>query len=176
MSKKFLPLAAAALFLCSLSAQAQGLYLGVSVGNSNFQQPGNTFHGLSLTGHLGYRIASFLDIEARVATSTNDSINGNDFQLRYMGSAFAKLNWQPMASKHFELYGMIGGSYMQLRNGPTGATTEDGDISMSYGFGIALFGTETDSLNLEWVRYGDSTLNDVVYTLDNLSIGYVHHF
>jgi len=42
MSKKFLPLAAAALFLSSLSAQAEGLYLGVSVGDSNFQQPGSS--------------------------------------------------------------------------------------------------------------------------------------
>ncbi len=176
MSKKFLPLAAAALFLSSLSAQAEGLYLGVSVGDSNFQQPGNTFHGLNLTGHLGYRIASFLDIEARLASSTGDTTNNYEYQLLYMGSAFAKLNWQPMASKHFELYGMIGGSYLQLRTGPTGATTDDGDVSLSYGFGIALFGSETDSLNLEWVRYGDDTLNDVDYTLDNLNIGYVHHF
>lgn len=176
MSKNVLPLAAAALLFTSYSAHSEGLYLGISVGDSNFQQPGNTFHGLTATGQLGYRIASFLDIEARLAASSGDTVNNYEYQLLYMGSAFAKLNWQPMKSKHFEIYGMVGSSYLQLRTGPSGATTDDSDTSVSYGFGIALFGNENSALSLEWVRYGDSKINNTEYTLDNLSIGYVHHF
>ncbi len=176
MSKKFLPLAAAALLFTSLSTHAEGLYLGASVGDSNFQQPGQTLHALTLTGHLGYRLTSFLDIEARAATSTVASKDSYEYQLRYMGSLFAKLNWQPMKSKHFEIYGMVGGSYLGLRTGMTGNTNDDNEFSVSYGIGIALFGTDNDSINLEWVRYGDDKLNDADYTLDNLGISYIHHF
>jgi len=115
-------------------------------------------------------------VEARLATSSGDSVNGFEYQLIYMGSAFVKLNWQPMKSKHFELYAMGGGSYLQLRTGPTGTTSDDVDVSMSYGFGVALYGSENAAISLEWVRYGDETLNDTEYTLDHLSIGYIHHF
>lgn len=176
MSNKFLSLVVAAMLVAPLTARAGNLYLGVSLGDTNYQEPNKTFHAINLTGRAGYRLVKFFDVEARVATTTTDTTNGEDFSLRYMGSAFAKFNWQPSKSSHFELYALVGGSYLGLRTGPSGATTDDSDGSLSYGFGVDMFANDHHSLILEWVRYGDSTLNNTDYTLDNLSIGYTYHF
>ncbi len=176
MSKKILTLGAILLTFSAIPAHAADLYLGVSVGDTNYQEPGTTIHNLSLTGRGGFRLARFFDIEGRLTTSTTDSANSLEFGIRYMASAFAKFNWQPVASSHFEIYGLVGGSYIGMRVGPSGSASDETDPSLSYGFGVDLYASDAHSLTLEWVRYGDSTLNSTDYTLDNLSLGYTWHF
>jgi len=176
MSRKFISLTAMALLMAPVPTLAGNGYLGVSIGNLNYREPNLSRHTISLTGRAGYRLVKFLDLEARLATSDTDASGGQNFQLRYLGSAFAKLNWQPSNSSHFELYALVGGSYMNLRTGPSGAVSDDSDSSVSWGFGIDMFANDHHSLNIEWVRYGDGTINNTSYALDNLSVGYTYHF
>ncbi len=180
MAKKTLTLAAAVLVGLSFSAHAGNGYLGLSVGNQNYQEPdiGTSVHALALTGRLGYRLARFLDVEARIGSGLEADDGNRAFRPQYLAGIYAKLNWQPMSNRHFELYVVGGKTRIRAAIGPVGNTLIENDDATSYGLGIDLFGNRTTALNLEWMRYGDGEIGtaNTAYALDVLSIGLVHHF
>ena len=178
MSKKFLSLVTAALIFLPLGAQAGNGYIGASVGNMNYQEPGTSLHALNLTGRLGYRLASALDVEVRAATATSADNGSLEFSLNSLAGAYIKLNWSPMQSRHFEIYLIGGGTYISAAIGPVGTTATETDSSGSYGIGFDFFGNDSTALNLEWMRYGDGEIGptNTPYTLDTLTVGLVHHF
>ena len=178
MSKKLLLLAAILLPAFSLPTYAANGYAGLSVGDANYQESGTSLDALSLTARLGVRLNRFVEFEARMATSSNESDGTNDFRLNYLAGAYAKINVLSPASSRFSAYIIGGGTYVRVRHGTSLNPVTDNDSSVSYGLGIDLFGNEHTALNLEWMRYGDSKIGtaNTDYTLDILSIGVVHHF
>ncbi len=178
MSKKFLSLATAAIFFLPLGAQAGNGYIGASVGNMNYQEPGTSLHALNLTGRLGYRLASALDVEVRAAAPSSADDGNREFSLNYLAGAYLKLNWAPMRSGHFEIYLIGGGTYISAAIGPVGSSTTETDSSRSYGIGLDFFGNDKTAFSIEWMRYGDGEIGptNLPYTVDTLTLGVVHHF
>jgi len=153
-------------------------YWGVMLGKTEYEDPSADLSLLSLTGRLGYEFGSYLSVEGRLLFSGAESKTGvvDDLRVEYLGNVSAKVNIPFGDAKKVNLYGVVGYSGWKITYDLAGTDTYFTDNGASYGVGIDLFADGINGLNLEWLRYADSKVNGVEYTLDSFAIGYVRRF
>jgi hypothetical protein len=153
-------------------------YWGAMLGKTDYDDPSVELSLLSFTGRLGYEFGKFLSVEGRVMFSGAESKAGvvDDLKIDYLGNVSAKLNIPFGEAKRVNLYGVVGYSSYKISYNSFGTDTYFTDDGASYGVGIDFFADNLNGINIEWLRYADSTVNGVDYTLDSFAIGYVRRF
>lgn len=156
-------------------------YWGVMAGVTEFSVAGEDINPMSLTGRFGYDFGRFLSIEARLMASDTDSFSANfpgytTWEINYLGNVSAKLNIPFGVEKRVNLYGLVGYSTWKWTATEGNLTEHDTDNGASYGIGFDLFADRVNGINIEVIRYLDSSIGSEDYTLDAASIGYIRRF
>ena len=154
-----------------------GRYFGVMAGITNYQEPSFDFDMPTATLRLGKRLSPLWGGEVRGAMSGKGHSTGTDMQVDYLGSALLRLNWRPEGfDNHLVIYGLGGITYSHTTVQVAGTDLTAGDTTASLGAGIELFGDERNGIGFEFIRYADSKLRGVNYTLDGMAVSYVRRF
>jgi hypothetical protein len=161
----------------AVAADEPNAYWGVMVGMSEFSISGEELNPTNLTGRLGYEFGRYLSVEGRLMASESDAfMDGTSLEVEYLWNVSAKLNIPFGDEKHVNVYALAGYSTWKWSASQGNVTAHDTDDGVSYGVGVDLFADGINGVNLEVVRYLDSTIGGVDYTLDSASIGYVRRF
>jgi hypothetical protein len=152
-------------------------YWGVMAGVSEFSFAGEDINPTSFTARLGLDLGKFLSVEGRWMTSESDTFpGGTSLEVSYLVNGSAKLNIPFGDEKRVNVYGLVGYTSWEWNAYLGNITTHDTDNGVSYGVGIDLFADGINGLNIEVIRYLDSSIGGEDYTLDTASIGYVRRF
>lgn len=96
--------------------------------------------------------------------------------MKYLRNLSAKLNLPFGDVKRVNVYGLLGYSSWKWTAYLGNLTAHDTDNGVSYGVGADLFSDRVNGVNIEVVRYLDSSIGGESYTLDTASIGYFRRF
>ena len=155
-------------------AQEGETFWGIMVGGNSYSQKGFSFEMPSITGRLSYNVNHFVDVEARLGYGGNTSSNGVSMGMNWLAGAYAKARWEVME----RLYVTAIGGYTMANTTAKQATgrLSETDGSLGGGLGLDFYADRHSGLNMEWVRYFDSTRYGANYTIDHVGVGYFQKF
>jgi len=143
--------------LVGLSAHAEGLYAGGSVGSQNYPSTlnGNSTSGSALSGKLygGYQLNPNFAVEAGLTEL--GAVNNAAGQTDSYGSFVDAVGLLPL-SPQWKLLGSVGLAHMSV-NTPTG---NDGGNGFKLGMGAEYALTKTVAIRGEWERYQLNAFGD----------------
>lgn len=152
-------------------------YWGAMVGLTEFSYSGEEINPTNITARLGYEFGKYLSVEGRLMASDSDAFSdGTSLEVSYLGNLSAKLNIPFGDEKRVNLYGLVGYTTWKWTATQGNLTAHDTDDGVSYGVGVDLFADSINALNFEVIRYVDSSIGGVDYTLDSANVGYVRRF
>ena len=170
------------IFLLTVPATAVAedgrFFWGVMLGSTDFDIDGSDqIFVTTAQGRGGWDFLSWLGFEGRVLTSDSKSAAGvDDFNIRYMGSAYVKLSLPPKRNARAKFYVLGGYSGGRLEFEVAGVDDHISADGPSYGAGVEILANERNGLNIEWLRLVDGEENNQNYTIDQIGIGYVRRF
>jgi hypothetical protein len=181
------PVLALLLFISPFNVNAEepkfywGVMAGVtqlSLSNSVVNPMNEDLNLKTLTGRLGFDFGKYLSVEGRVLASDSDNYwyGGYSAEVTYLGNISAKLNLPFGKERRVNVYGLVGYSSWKWTITQGSSTWDDTDDGVSYGIGVDLFADRVNALNIEVIRYLDSSIDSSNYTLDTASIGYLRRF
>lgn len=165
--------------LVSLPAHSEEVsrYFAVMGGISNYQEPAFNFDMPTATIRLGRHYSPLFGVELRGAVSSKGHSSDTDMQVDYLGSALLRVDWRPGGfDDRLVIYGLGGVTYAHTTVEVAGTDLKADDATFSVGVGIEMFGDALNGIGLEWIRYADSELRGVSYTLDGMAVSYIRRF
>jgi len=151
--------------------QQTGLYFGVDVMEVEFQSSGfSSAKPIAASLSTGYRLSDNFAAEARAGTGLSDAssrVMGTPVDIEvdsYFG--FLAKGIVPF-SDIFELYGVAGYSYVDIKARAGGVSMVGSDNGFSYGIGAAMKVSYSASVQVEWGRLLDGS----GFKIDALSVG-----
>ena len=155
-------------------AQEREFSWGIMGGSNNYSQKNFSFDMASVTGRLSYNLNQIIDVEARLAYGANTSSNGVSMGINWLTGAYAKARWEVME----RLYVTALGGYTIANTTAKQSTGElsETDGGLGGGLGLDFYADRSSGLNMEWIRYFDSTRYGANYTIDHVGVGYFQKF
>lgn len=155
-------------------ADQKGVSWGVMLGSSNYSEPGFSFDMPTITGRLSYNVNRFIDVEARLAYGDSNSDNGVSMGINWLTGAYAKARWEVLERLYVTAIG--GYTFADTTAKGAGWSSSVTDDGISGGLGLDFYADSSSGINVEWMRYLDSTLRGADYTLEHIGIGYFQKF
>ncbi|MEN8167648.1 MAG: outer membrane beta-barrel protein [Pseudomonadota bacterium] len=124
---------------------------------------------------VGHEFGPYLALEGRVGVTNDDDQGWASFSMDYFAGLYLKGSlflWDPRA----KVYGLVGATHAKLTFETLGQSYGDTNTELAYGFGLEFYGNARNGISLEVMRYLDGSEDDVDYTVDAVSIGYLHRF
>ncbi len=148
-------------------------YFGVMVASPRFEfdDSGSDFRGTGLFVRAGREFFKYAAVEGHFGVFSADTVNGQDYQIKYMGSVFGRGNIF-LFDDRARAYALAGFTYFSGDVPGYDAS----EFSMSYGLGVELYGAPRDAVSLEWIRYADEDIHNRDYTIESVNLGYIHRF
>lgn len=149
-------------------------YFGVIVASPQYKEDDSStdFRGTGLIARGGREFTKYFAVEGHFGVFSGDTVNGNDYQIDYMASIFARGNLYLFDSRA-RVYAL--GGITRLTGDVPGFTGVN-DTALAIGLGLELYGNERNAITLEWMRYADGDIHDVDYKLESVNLGYLHRF
>lgn len=156
-------------------AEQKGVSWGVMLGSSNYETDnGYAFEIATVTGRVSYNLNKFLDVEARLGWGDSNSDGGASLGINWLTGAYAKARWEVMERLYVTAIGGYTIADTTVKSA-AGRSTES-DNGLSAGLGLDFYADSSSGLNVEYLRYLDSTAHGADYTLDHIGIGYFQKF
>lgn len=169
--------------ICALSlvtspvlADQKGLSWGVMLGSSNYSEPnGFSLDMTTITGRAFYSLAPWLDVEGRLAYGDSGSSNDISLGINWLAGGYLKARWEVIERLYVNAYGgyTAADTTAKAAGGGSSTVTDDG---ASVGVSFDFYASPSNGLNIEWMRYLDSSARGTNYTLDHIGVGYFQKF
>lgn len=166
-----------ALFLAAspVMAEQNELSWGVMLGSSNYSDASNYSADMTtITGRGMYDINSWLGAEGRLAYGNSGSSNGVSIGINWLTGAYLKVSWEVIERLKITAYG--GYTVADTTAKGSGGQSTVTDDSPSAGLSLDFYANASSGLNIEWMRYLDSTARGADYTIDHIGIGYFQRY
>lgn len=165
-----------ALFLVTspVMAQQKGPSWGVMLGSSNYSDASNySVDMTTITGRGIYNLNSWLGVEGRLAYGDSSSSKGVSLGINWLAGGYLKASWEVIERLNITAYGGYTEADTTAKGGGTSTVT---DGSPSAGLSFDFYANSSSGLNIEWMRYLDSTARGADYTIDHIGVGYFQKF